>query len=179
VGNSLLIMPNINADRTVTLRLLLEASEVLAQSANIPVPTGIGGVVNQTIDTVRRRTITATLVAKDSLTVAVGGLIEERIHDTRSQVPLLGDIPLRGLLARRQLTGKSRSELIVLIRPYVLNTPAESEAVSREGMTRLSIHPEAPIPERDLKTFDPEQVPGAGEGDDRLREILRFHSLGG
>ena len=145
VGQSLLITPNINADRTVTLRVIEENSERVLAGSSIPVPATSGsGVTNINVDTVRRRTISGTIVAQDGMAVALGGLIEEQIHDSRDQVPVLGNIPGLGLLFRRQASGKSRSELVVIVRPYVFNTPTESAATTEMLLGQLSTHPNAP-----------------------------------
>ncbi|MCC6511311.1 MAG: hypothetical protein IT423_19575 [Pirellulaceae bacterium] len=145
VGQSLLITPNINADRTVTLRVIEENSERVLSGSSIPVPATSGtGVTNVNVDTVRRRTISGTIVAQDGMAVALGGLIEEQVSDARDQVPVLGNIPGLGLLFRRQATGRSRSELVVIVRPYVFNTPTESAATSEMLLGQLSTHPNSP-----------------------------------
>src|SRR5262249_29155950 len=77
IGTSLLITPNINADRTVTLRLLEENSRVVPNGANIPIPNSTGaGVTQVSVDTVARQNFTGTVVAHDGCTIAVGGLID-------------------------------------------------------------------------------------------------------
>ncbi len=145
VGQSLLITPNINADRTVTLRVVEENSERILGGSSIPVPASSGsGVTNISVDTVRRRTISGTVVAQDGMAVALGGLIEESVSDSRDQVPMLGNIPGLGLLFRRQASSRSRSELVVIVRPYVFNTPTESAATSEFMLGELSTHPNSP-----------------------------------
>ena len=64
VGTTLLLTPNVNADRTVTLRVLEESSEVLVGEASIPVVTGDGDVINQPVDVVSSRTVTGTSFSK-------------------------------------------------------------------------------------------------------------------
>ena len=145
VGQSLLITPNINADRTVTLRVVEENSERVLGGSSIPVPASSGsGVTNISVDTVRRRTISGTVVAQDGMAVALGGMIEESVSDARDQVPVLGNIPGLGLLFRRQASNRSRSELVVIVRPYVFNTPSESAATSEFMLGELSTHPNSP-----------------------------------
>jgi general secretion pathway protein D len=145
VGQSLLITPNINADRTVTLRVVEENSERIQGGSSIPVPSTSGtGVTNVNVDTVRRRTISGTVVAQDGMAVALGGLIEENVSDARDQVPVLGNIPGLGFFFRRQSDVQARSELVVIVRPYVFNTPSESAATSGLMLTELSTHPNSP-----------------------------------
>ena len=112
VGQSLLITPNINADRSVTLRIVEENSERIENGAQIPIPAVDGlGVTNVNVDTVRRRTVSGTIVAQDGMAVALGGLIEEGVADRRDMVPILGRIPALGLLFRRQSTVRSRERI--------------------------------------------------------------------
>lgn len=159
VGNTLLITPNINADRTVTLRLVQENSFISPNAANIPVVTtsendddtngilpGTGnnrrsnetGVKQVPIDVVSTRSVSGTFVAKDGMAVAIGGLIEEVDSDRREGVPFLSDIPGVGILFRRQSKEKSRRELVVVLRPYVMSTASDSERISRDLLDRLA-----------------------------------------
>ena len=177
VGTTLLITPNINADRTVTLRLLQDNSTIEPNAATIPVPTASGGIVSYPVDVVSSQLLSGTLVAKDGLTMAVGGLITENITHNVASVPVLGDIPLLGYFFRRQDTGRSRQELIILIQPHVLNTPAESEAAGRKLLQELSIHPLAASPEGTLNTYRPKEVPTANPPKDRKDVIFQFHSV--
>jgi len=143
VGTDLLITANINADRTVTLRLLQETSTVNEDGASILVPTGTS-FTTETIDTVASQSASGTIVARDGMLLAFGGLIEETERDTREQLPILGDLPLVGFLFRRESSGIQRSELVVLVRPYVMNTPVEGDQISRNLLDSLNIHPYRP-----------------------------------
>lgn len=177
LGQSLIVTPSINADRTVTLRLGQQNSRLVPNGARIPVPTTDGTVIDQPIDTVQRTSVTGTVVAKDGLTVAVGGLIEDVISDNREQVPILGKIPGLGFFFRRQFTGRNRTELVVLIRPYVFNTPQESAALSADLIPELSLHPFALDPGGSLETFVPEEVLRPDPPQNQLQSIFRFHSV--
>lgn len=144
IGTSLLITPNVNADRTVTLRILEETSTDIPNGANIPVPTTSGTITEVPVDTVGRETIAGTVVAMDGETLAFGGLIQESLNDTRSEVPVVSKIPVLGFFFRSQNTMRTRTELVILIRPFVLTTPCESQGVSHSMLEALSIHPNVP-----------------------------------
>lgn len=141
VGTTLLITPNINSDRTVTLRLLQENSAINRNAASIPVVTNNGGVINNNtvtnvpVDTVASRSVSGTFAAKDGMAVVVGGLIEDQDDDQRAGVPVASKIPVLGLLFRRQNTQKGKSEMIVIVRPHILSTPADGQKLS-EGLLR-------------------------------------------
>ena len=143
VGTMLLITPNINADRTVTLRLLQENSEISKNGATIPIYSATdGGIIqNVAIDVVSSRSITGTFIAHDDMVTAVGGLVKEVESEQISQVPVLGRIPLLGWFFRSTEKIKQRTELIVLIRPHVITTPAEAAPATQSVLTPLSRHP--------------------------------------
>ena len=158
VGTTLLITPNINADRTVTLRILQENSAIKHNDATIPVVTTDQGLQQQPVDVVTSRSVSGTVIARDGLTLAIGGLIEENISDMKAQVPLLGSIPGIGVIFRRQNKSKTRSELVILIRPRILTTPCEGETASKELLEQLSIHPKAQNPEGTLNLYTGKDV---------------------
>jgi general secretion pathway protein D len=184
VGTTLLITPNINADRTVTLRLVQEQSSVVPGGATIPIVGTNGTVTNQPIDIVAATTLSGTLVAKDGLSLALGGLIDETVSDQREEVPVLGQLPLLGVLFRRQTTSRTRSEVIVMIRPYVLSTPSEAEEAGKRLIAASSIHPKATglfpptsQPIGTMNSFTPDEVLRPNPPHNELENIFRFHSV--
>jgi general secretion pathway protein D len=145
VGTMLLVTPNINADRTVTIHLLQENSE-LAGKASIPVTgtdaeSDTGATVNLDIDYVESRSLTGTFVAKDKMTIMAGGLIKESEEETYYRTPFFGSVPLLGWLFRGTEKVKKRVELVVLITPHVISTPYEGGKISQELLEALSAHP--------------------------------------
>lgn len=177
VGQSLFITPSINADRTVTLRIIQENARRVTNGGRIPLIVPDGTVINQPVDTVNRSTISGTIVAKDGLAVALGGLIEEQVMDMRTQIPVLGKLPYVGILFRNQETGRSRRELVVMIRPYIFNTPSESACLSKDLVATLSVHPIAGNDEHTLNTFTPDEVVQVDLDECQLHKEFRFHNV--
>ena len=136
-----------------------------------------GTIVNQEVDTVNRSTISGTIVAKDGLAVVLGGLIEEEVADAREQVPFIGKLPVLGFFFRRQSTGRIRRELIVMVRPYIFNTPVESAALSQDLLQNLSVHPNAHNGESTLNTFLPDEVVRTDIDQCQLHHEFRFHNV--
>ena len=92
--------------------------------------------------------------------IAVGGLIEEGVRNTHSGVPFLSRIPILGFAFRAEDRSRTRHEILMLITPYVLETPAEAEEVSRRVVNELSVHPKAAtMGKGSLNTYDTNQVP--------------------
>ena len=139
VGTMLLITPNINADKTVTLRLLQENSAVGANKAEIPVDGASGS--KREVEYIESRSLTGTFVAKDGEIILAGGLIKESLEDTYWRTPFLGSLPLVGWLFRGVEKAKRRTELVVMIRPYVILTPMEGGKISEELLKKISGHP--------------------------------------
>lgn len=143
IGTTLLLTPNINADRTVSIRVLIEQSVLAGAKATIPVAVG-DQLVPADIDIVQSKTFSGTVVAKDGTAIAVGGLIEEKAGDGENKVPVLGDIPGLGFFFKDQNNLRSRKELVVIIRPYITTTPTEAAQVSQQFVSHNSQHPSAP-----------------------------------
>jgi general secretion pathway protein D len=178
IGTSLLITPNINADRTVTLRILEENSTVNPNGGKIPVPSVDGTVTQVQVDTVLRQNVVGTVVAADGMAIALGGLIQEGVADTRSEVPILGKIPYLGFFFRRQATERTRKELIIMVRPFVLTTPCESKASSHNILEAISIHPLAPQGGfGSLGTYTPPEVLRPNPPETPMQNIFRLHTI--
>lgn len=137
IGNTLQLMPKINADGTVTLLIQQDSSTLLRGSSSIPVPIG-NSVVNFNVDSVQTSNIQGTVVAKDGLTIAIGGLIDHSVSDTEQKVPFLGDVPLLGELFKRKTSNKSKRELILLVTPHIVTAPSKGEDVTLDAVGAVS-----------------------------------------
>jgi len=155
LGNTLLIAPKIHPDRSITLRILHENS----QSGTAQRIT-YGGDDTQYFEStpVEQSTITTTVVARDREPVVIGGLIREKLADNEEGVPLLRKIPLLGNAFKQKTRTRSRSELIVIVRPVIQQSPAEAAPAARGFLDRNSLHPAAGTAEPALDAVSPEEV---------------------
>lgn len=163
VGTTLRVLPRINADRTVTLTILQDVSSVSPGGATLPVPGPNGGVQSFQVDTVRTSNLEGTVVARDGMTLAVGGLIRKEHVDRRVGIPYLMDLPLVGWLFGDTQRGEERRELVLLITPHVLLTPEEGRARSAARMRALSLHPYHDVGDEALNVYRTDDVPGSSE----------------
>ena len=53
-------------------------------------------------------------------------------------MPLLGDIPFIGELFKRKVQSKGKRELILLITPHIIDTPQNSEDLTRDAIEPIS-----------------------------------------
>lgn len=133
IGITLRVTPKINNDGTVELFIEQENSTVNVGGASIPVGDSSSGVVNFPVDTVDTARLTGTVMAKNNLTVAVGGLIRTSTNSNERKVPLLGEIPVIGRLFTSTIDGEEETETVLLITPRIMNVPGESEAIRTQG----------------------------------------------
>ncbi len=140
IGNTVEILPRINEDKTVTLTITQDSSSVATGAAIIPVAAGAGNVQGFNVDTVNTARIQGTIIATNNLTIAIGGLIRQRQSENRQKVPLLGDLPVLGSIFRRDVRENTKTELVLLITPRVMSTPADGQSVTEERLKALSSH---------------------------------------
>lgn len=122
IGTTLLITPKIHADRTVTIRILQEETQLGPERT---IRYGQTATDQFTSQDVEERSVTSTILASDGHMVAIGGLVRERESERRTGMPVLMNIPLLGNLFRRTIQTQGQSELLVLIRPHVVLAPGD------------------------------------------------------
>ena len=104
-------------------RIDLEVSQEVSSAE--PTTTGV-----TTSPTIRKRSIETKLSMRDGATVMLGGLISETATDSDSGVPGLKDIPGLGHLFKKSGQTRARTELVILITPYIINDSGEAEAAT-------------------------------------------------
>ena len=67
-----------------------------------------------------KRKIQTTVLADDGETIVLGGLIRDDLSETVRKVPILGDIPLLGVLFRSTSKSHNKQNLMVFLRPTIL-----------------------------------------------------------
>lgn len=83
--------------------------------------------------------------------LALGGLIQQRENVTRSQVPLLGSIPVIGNAFKNKEDSIDKTELLIFIRPRVVRDSNEARQVTEEFKSQLNLQaPRRPAVEPQL-----------------------------
>jgi Flp pilus assembly secretin CpaC len=80
--------------------------------------------------------LVTNILVKDGQTIVIGGLFRDKITAKRTQVPVLGDIPLIGLLFRGKADMVERHEVVVLLTPTVIEEPSETDGDARADDVR-------------------------------------------
>ena len=119
VGLTLRIKPQIGEGGTVRLVIYQENSSVVPSSRLSP--QGL---------TTDKSAIETTVVVDDGQIMVLGGLLKDEYGGSVSQVPFLGDLPIIGPLFRTDSRTRTKSNLMVFLRPIVIRTPEDSNALS-------------------------------------------------
>ncbi len=115
VGLTLKIKPTIADNGTVKLLIYQEVSSIV--NATLASPAG---------PTTNKRSISTVVQPEDGQFVVLGGLIQDNAQNGVSQVPVLGSIPYIGGLFRYQTRSRSKTNLLVILRPYIVREPTAS-----------------------------------------------------
>lgn len=133
-GIALDVTPQISADGEVLLHIHPSISEVRDQIKEIQ----FGGQTQRiplAFSTVREAD---TLVrAESGQIIVIGGLMKTSTEDQVAKVPVLGDIPVLGELFTQRKQVQIKSELVILLKPIVVNSGADWRELVREPQTRL------------------------------------------
>lgn len=118
-GIALDVTPQISEDDEVILHIHPSVSEVIDQTKNITV----GGQTQQlplAFSTVRESD--SVVKARNGQVVVIGGLMQNNTGNDESGLPGAKDIPLLGNLFGQKRKVNTRSELVILLRPIVVNS---------------------------------------------------------
>ncbi|RWC57348.1 type II secretion system secretin GspD [Mesorhizobium sp.] len=134
-GVILTVTPRINNAGRVMLDIEQEVSNVTkTTSSGIDSPT------------IQQRKIQTRVLVNDGESLALGGLIQSRNNIDRTQVPILGDIPIIGNAFKQKTDSIGRTELIIFIRPHVVRDINEAREVTDEFRGKISL--QTPIQKR-------------------------------
>ncbi|NUM35140.1 MAG: hypothetical protein HUU50_11385 [Candidatus Brocadiae bacterium] len=114
-GIKLDVTPDIYADGTVKMLLKGEVS------AKISDFTYTANGISNIVPVLKKKIVESNVIAKDRQTIVIGGILEDSIRKTRFKVPLLGDIPLLGLLFGSEVQEMVKTELLIFMNITIVN----------------------------------------------------------
>ena len=90
--------------------------------------------------TILRRTLTTTMTLRDGASVLMGGLISDSSSAGQTGVPWLGKLPGLGRLFRVDSSQRDRTELLILVTPYVIADHAAGRELTERMKAELRLH---------------------------------------
>ena len=137
VGIKLEVKPQINTGGAIKLFLKQEVSSVAGPVSN-----------NNSDLIINKREIETTVTVDDGEILALGGLLDDNERKTIERIPLLSDIPGIGELFKSRSKSRSKTNLMVFIRPTILRSKEDAQRLTQQryGYVRdmqLARNPEA------------------------------------
>ena len=122
VGTTIRVVPHINENNEVRLEIEEEISEQGATSGTL-------GVVS-----INRRTARTEVMVRDQQTIVIGGLMRDAVQNSEDKVPVLGDIPILGALFRKTNKSKRKTNLLLILTPYIIRDPGDLREIFERKM---------------------------------------------
>ncbi|MFJ2989040.1 type II secretion system secretin GspD [Collimonas sp. NPDC087041] len=119
VGTALKIKPHISEGGTVRLEISQEVSAVIQSTAS-----------NQNGPTTTKRSLDTNVLVDDGQIIALGGLIGDDNESSIQKVPLLGDLPFIGNFFKYQSGSRSKTNLMIFLRPTIIRDKEQSNLVA-------------------------------------------------
>lgn len=116
-GVTLDVTPQISEEGDIILHVRPSVTEVREQIKDVTVTTT---TLRMPLASSTVRESDSVIRAQNGQIVVIGGLMQNKTRDEQASVPLLGDIPLVGALFRHTRQATSKSELVILLRPTVV-----------------------------------------------------------
>lgn len=134
IGIILDVTPHISAEKLVEMDVSPEISTLTADT--VPISDTVNAPV------IAKRSAQTRVVVADGKTCVIGGLMEDNDTQSVNKVPILGDIPLLGMLFKRTITNKTKTELLIFLTPYVVDTANALDTLSQKEMENTEMTPE-------------------------------------
>ncbi|GLV29769.1 type II secretion system protein GspD [Sphingobium sp. TomTYG75] len=121
VGIKLEVKPQINTGGAIKLFLRQEVSSVAGPVSN-----------NNSDLIINKREIETTVTVDDGEILALGGLLDDNERKTIERIPLLSDIPGLGELFKSRSKSRSKTNLMVFIRPTILRSKEDAQRLTQQ-----------------------------------------------
>jgi len=121
VGIKLEVKPQINTGGAIKLFLRQEVSSVAGPVSN-----------NNSDLIINKREIETTVTVDDGEILALGGLLDDNERKTIERIPLLSDIPGLGELFKSRSKSRTKTNLMVFIRPTILRSKEDAQRLTQQ-----------------------------------------------
>jgi MSHA biogenesis protein MshL len=117
-GVALDVIPQISEDGDIVLHVHPAVSEVREQTKTVATSVG---TLSMPLAASNIRESDTVIRAANGQVVVIGGLMQTTSDDEQAGVPVLGDLPLIGGLFRHTRKSRKKSELVILLKPTVVD----------------------------------------------------------
>jgi len=106
IGLTLKVKPRISADEKVSLEIHATLEDVVGGTVGLPTTT--------------KSEVNTVSIVTNGETVIIAGLAKGKDTKNVSKIPILGDIPILGIPFRHVSKGKSKTNLVIMLTPYIV-----------------------------------------------------------
>jgi MSHA biogenesis protein MshL len=135
-GIALDVTPQIDENASIILHVHPSVSSVAERNKVLNLGDLGGSITLPLASSTVSETDTIVRV-RDGAIVAIGGLMKAARSFDRTQLPGAGDVPVAGHLFGSTTRATEKSELVILIKPTVIHSDAQLDAVRDETLDRL------------------------------------------
>lgn len=128
VGFMMYVTPQVGGDAEVTLNLRPTITRILSY-ANDPNPALAQYAIVNRIPQIQTREMESILRVRNGDIAVLGGLMQDTRNGTTNQIPGIGSIPGLGELFKARSDTNSKSELVIFLRPVILNQESQYDVV--------------------------------------------------
>lgn len=138
VGIQLEVRPQVNSSGTIKLFLRQQVSSVAG-----PVSSDNSDLI------LNKREVETTMTVDDGQIAVIGGLLSDDERRTIEKVPLLGDIPGLGVLFRSKSKQRTKTNLMIFIRPTIIRTAEDARRIAEQRYGYLRVQQAGQSPEHE------------------------------
>ena len=124
VGLTLRVKPQVSESGTIKLTIYQEISAVKDK-------TLAAGIITS------KRSIETNVLVDSGQVVVIGGLIEDGYSDGQDKVPFLGDIPWLGNLFKSASRKRTKTNLMIFLRPVIIGDAKSSDLLTQDRYDNL------------------------------------------
>src|SRR6185436_8369959 len=112
-----------------------------------------------------KRSVQSTVLVDDQQIIVIGGLVQDEVNTSRSAVPVLGSIPILGNLFRSETRSRTKTNLMIFLRPHVLRDDKSGAQLTEDRYDYIRNQQIGAKPDYHLilPTFDGPQLPPVGD----------------
>ncbi len=137
VGLILQVTPRVSLDGTIAMQVYAEKSSVGPDATGIPVTTDANGNVIRSPQ-IPRTLAQTTVLSRSGQTIILGGLITKDQEEETRRIPYLADIPVVGRLFRIDTVVNKRTELLIIMTPYLVTSEDQIDWINARESERMS-----------------------------------------
>jgi general secretion pathway protein D len=173
VGFQLLVRPNvIPGTEKMVMEVIPKETSLSGTGSSAFAPAGFdvftvgagGSAGSIALPRTRSSTIVTSMMVESGRTVMIGGLSSDSDTQTKTKVPLLGDIPLIGELFKHKNNSRERRSLLVFLTPTIVRSSEDSQRLLQQELKRRRGELKKELDELRDAQLAPAKEPAAGTG---------------